>query len=244
MTLSKDERDSIFHKVRSLLRRAEATDSEFEAEEAIKKAQMFIMRYAIDEEELWRNEPEQRATIETITIHIPDRKVGSMEKRFILDAVARANRCKMWYTRGTGVSTVAGHNSDLLFVEMLFTSILTQMNFKLAIQQAVNEDVNPRSFIASFHHGYADRISRRLADLSRENIAEVRNDSPGMELVLADRSAAVEKWVNSRIRIKTSTYSRSSSDETGYYSGRKAADETDLHTSKHIKGGRAKGELE
>ena len=241
MTLSKEERESIFHKVRSLLRRAEGTDSEFEAEEAIKKAQMFIMRYAIDEEELWRNEPDARERIDTIVIHIPDRKVGSMEKRYILNAVALANRCRMWYTKGTGVSTVAGHSSDLLFVEMLFTSILTQMNFKLAIQQAVNEDINPRSFISSFHHGYADRISRRLAELNRENTEEVGNS---MALVLADRSAAVDKWVNEKIRIQASSYSRSSSNPAGYNSGKRAADETDLHTSKHLKGGRAKGELQ
>lgn len=238
--MNREERESIFHKVRSLLRRAEGTDSEHEAEECIKKAQMFIMRYAIDEEELWRNEPSMRENIETIVIHIPDRKVGSMEKRYILDAVARANRCRMWFTRGTGVSTVAGHSSDLLFVEMLFTSILTQMNFKLAVQQAVNEDVNPRSFISSFHHGYSDRISRRLQELSRENTDEVGNS---MALVLADRSAAVEKWVNQKINVKSSSYNRGSTNMAGYDSGRRAADETDLGTSKHIKGGQTKGEL-
>lgn len=239
--MDKSKRDSIYHKVRSLLRRAESTNSEHEAEEAIKKAQMFIMRYAIDEEELWRNEPEMRAKIDTMLIHVPDRKVGAMEKRIILQAVAHANRCQMWFTRGTNTCTVAGHDSDLLFVEMLFTSIITQMNFKLAIGQAMNETTNPRAFIASFYQGYAQRISRRLRELSAENIEEVDNSQA---LVLRDRGAAVEKWVRNKYGEFTHTsYSRSTSSYEGFGAGAKAADETDLGTGKKLGGKSTRGEL-
>src|SRR6266576_632804 len=126
------EQDKLYNKIRGLLRKAEGTDNEHEASSFYDKAQQLIMRYAIDEEQMWANDPDKRSKIETLDVVIMDRVTGADGKRTILHACAKANRCQMWYSPGRDRSTIAGYNSDALFVEMLYSSILTQMNFKMA----------------------------------------------------------------------------------------------------------------
>jgi hypothetical protein len=222
------EQDALYNKIRGLLRKAEGTDNEHESEAFYNKAQELIMRYAIDEEKMWANDPEKKSKIETMDIIIMDRSVGSDEKRRILHACARANRCRMWYSPGYDRSTIAGYSSDLLFVEMLYSSVLTQMNFKLAIGQAMNVDVHHKTFKNSFLAGFAAQISERFAEIARKNRETIINENPGTELVLADRKAKVDAWVAENVRLGGAIRRDKKVDSRAYSTGRTAGSEVDI----------------
>lgn len=224
-----DNREALYHKVRSLLKKAESTTIEAEANAFIQKAQELIMRHAIDEEALWANDPTKREHITTLDIEIQDRKQGAQEKRKILHSVASANRCRMWYKPGASVSTVAGYDTDLVFVEMLYRSIFVQMNFKMAIAQAVSPHIHAKTFANSFLQGFSRRISERLAATTRKSTATVENEQAGNSLVLLDRATKVSNWVDERIKLRTARTTQSSNvDYDAYSHGKRAADETDI----------------
>ncbi len=221
--------EEMFNKIRGLLRKAEGTDNEHEAEAFYSKAQELIMRYAIDEEQMWANDPEKRSKIETLDVAIADRSAGADDKRRILHACAKANRCQMWYSPGMSRSTIAGYTSDILFVEMLFSSIVTQMNFKLAIGLATNPLIHPKTFRNSFQAGFADRISQRFSEMNRQRTEDLKTEGTGMELVLADRASKVAQWVDENIRLGRAKASSSRNiNSKAFGDGRTAANQTDL----------------
>src|SRR5574339_993610 len=127
--MSSDSREALFHKVRSLLKKAESTPFEEESAAFFAKAQELVIKYAIDEEALWRNDPSKREEIITADIEIKDRGTGSAMRQMLYQ-VATNSRCRMWYRPGGNNSTIAGFSSDVIFTEMLFSSIRKQMNFK------------------------------------------------------------------------------------------------------------------
>lgn len=217
--------EQLEHKIRSLLRKAEATDFEHEADAFIAKAQELINRYAIDEEELWANEPEKKVGIETRVIRIEDRKVGSHEKRQILNSIAMSNRCRMWYNEGMSTSRIAGFPTDLLFVEMLYTSVITQMEFKMVMEQAFSDD-NPKTFISNFMIAYANTIAKRFAAITRKNVETITNSQ---EIALRDRSQEVAVWVEQNLNLRSA---RAKADPNYSHkartAGEKAAYETDI----------------
>lgn len=87
--------EKLANKIRGLLRKAEATQFEEEADAFLRKAQELMMTHGIDEERLWANDPSRRAKVETVKVKVPDNKPGAMEKRIILNKIARLNHCRM-----------------------------------------------------------------------------------------------------------------------------------------------------
>lgn len=223
------EQEALYNKIRGLLRKAEGTDNEHEAEAFYNKAQQLIMRYAVDQEAMWAADPQKRSKIETLDITIVDRATGTNEKRMILHACAKANRCRMWYSPGKDRATIAGYSSDLLFVEMLYSSVITQMNFKMAIGTAINSEIHHKTFRNSFQIGFANRIWDRFNEMTRKNIVDAENESPGTELVLADRGAKVDAWVAENIKLGSARSSGKRNVHGDAYSqGKSAANETDI----------------
>src|SRR3954469_24189165 len=75
------DQQKMFEKIRGLLRKAESTTFEQEANTFFAKAQELMLRYRIDEEALWKLDPERRANIDQIFITLRDRDSGVMHKR-------------------------------------------------------------------------------------------------------------------------------------------------------------------
>ena len=220
---------NIARKIRALLKKAEGTQFEEEANAFLRKAQELMMRHGIDEERLWATDPSRRHKIETIKINIPDNKSGAMSKRLMLSAIAQVNHCNMFYTPGKGESTVAGYPNDLLFVEMLYTSIVKQMSFKEAMALA-HSSTHHKTFRANFSEAYAGRISERLFENYRLAKQTISNETPGTAIALVDRKQEVDDWVRSKYRIKSSSSSGSSGryDSGARAAGRSAAETTDI----------------
>lgn len=218
--------EKIANKIRGLLRQAENTPFEEEADTFLRKAQELMITHSIDEERLWANEPSRRQQIETVVIKIPGNKPGSMQKRIILNQIARLNNCRMWYSGDH--ASVAGYSGDLLWVEMLHTSILTQMNFKMAIAQAMSEGANARTFRTNFADAYSSRICSRLKKMYAQASQEVTGEA-GTDIALRARGEEVEKWVNDRVSLRNTSYQSSARYDSGARdAGRTAADNTDI----------------
>lgn len=235
-----EDREALFHKVRSLLKKAESTPFEEEAASFFAKAQELTIKYAIDEEALWKNDPDKREEIITSEIEIKDRAGGADAMRLILNQVATNSRCRMWYSPGRDRSTIAGFSSDVLFAEMLFVSIRAHMNFKYAMAFATNKTSHAKTFRNSFCMGFADSVTERL----REHLANQKewlNQQPmtegkSQELVIRDRKQKVDDWVNETVQLGRARRSSTAiKDRSAAGAGRVAGMTAD------ISGGRGKG---
>ena len=230
------EQEDIFRKIRGLLRKAEGTQFEDEATAFLNKAQEMMFKYAVDEEQLWASEPESRPGITVMDVEIKDRKAGAMEYRKLLNVCAKYNRCKAWYKPGWSVTHVAGFPSDLVYVEMLYVSISTQMRFALAIGLAKKVE-HPKVFRANFMEGYVARIAERF----RENETSMKSTSTGSTaLAIRNREDQVKDYVQREIGTLVTRNVRrmGRSSFEAHEAGRNAASNADITGGRNTLKGR------
>lgn len=224
------DQESLFRKIRGLLRQAEGTDNEHEANAFLQKAQELMLRYQVDEEHIWRNDPTKRTKIEQIKVKIPDKSPGAQYKRIILANIAQVSSCRMYYTEGAGTSTVVGFPVDLAWVEMLFVSIMTQAQFKMALAQA-HSTSHVRTFRTNFWGGFSERIDQRLRDtyVKAQTATDVGSSAGSTALAIRDRRIKVDDWVKQNLRLGAGRSSSSGRYDGGARdSGKFAADTTDI----------------
>jgi len=180
----------VLEKVRALLAKAESTTFPEEAEALSAKAQELMARHAIDE-----------AMVGTVAddgptgVRVPVDDPYASPKSILLAEVAAANRCRAVWSKGLGFSTVLGFESDLEFVDVLYTSLLVQATTAMV---AAGSQVDrsgrsrTRSFRQAFLLAYASRIGQRLrAAEAASRAAAAEEYGEALLPVLADRSAAV-----------------------------------------------------
>ena len=182
----------MLEKVRALLAKAESTTFPEEAESLSAKAQELMARHAIDAAMVGAG-----ATVDGPTgIRLPVDDPYASAKSILLSQVAVANRCRAVWSKGYGFSTVMGFDSDLTFVEILYTSLLVQATSAMVAagsQVDRNGRSRTRSFRQAFLLAYATRIGHRLRAAEAASRAEAAETYGAALLpVLADRSAAVE----------------------------------------------------
>lgn len=185
-------------RIEALLAQAESTTHEEEAATFMAKAQDLMTRYAIDEAELAAQDPARKTRPTTITIEFGKFGSGIKAKRTLLAGVAEVNRCKVWMHGGRKFMSIAGFEEDVEFVQMLFNSILIQMESacKTAVKNEKPEGVNGASFRTSFMYAYAARVITRLRAAQRTTEADT---APGTALVLRDRKAEVDAYVSETV---------------------------------------------
>lgn len=212
----------ILEKVRALLAKAESTTFPEEAEALSAKAQELMARHSIDEAMVGQGTDDAPAGIR---VPIDDPYAGP--KSVLLHVVASANRGQAVWSKHLGLSTVFGFESDLEFVEVLYTSLLVQAtSAMLAAGSQLDRHgrSRTRSFRQSFLLAYANRIGDRLreAEASSRNAA-AEEYGEALLPVLADRSAAVEAACEEAFPGAVSR-SLSISNAAGWAAGRAAAD--------------------
>ncbi|MDQ6725142.1 MAG: DUF2786 domain-containing protein [Actinomycetota bacterium] len=182
----------ILERVRALLAKAESTTFPEEAEALSSKAQELMARHAIDEAMLGAGVGADDAPG---GVRLPVDDPYASAKSILLSEVASANRCSAVWSKGLGFSTVLGFDSDVGFVEILYTSLLVQATSAMVAAGSRVDRAGrsrTRSFRQSFLLAYATRIGDRLRaaeDAGRAAAAEEYGEA--MLPVLADRSAAV-----------------------------------------------------
>jgi len=183
----------MLERVRALLAKAESTTFPEEAEALSAKAQELMARHAIDEAMVGGAEGFDDTPG---GVRLPVDDPYARAKSILLAEVAAANRCSAVWSESLGVSTVFGYESDLEFVEMLYTSLLVQATSAM-VAAGSQVDVYGRSRTRSFRHAfllaYATRVGHRLREAeAASQAAAAAHYGEALLPVLADRLAAVE----------------------------------------------------
>jgi Protein of unknown function (DUF2786) len=211
-------RHKLLNRIRALLAKAEATSYAAEAETFTAKAQDLMTRHAIDEA-LLRDTDEQVAVI-ALRVHLQS-PYASM-KATLLNAVSRANRCKVIYNASLAIATVVGVPVDVDQVEMLFTSLLIQATRAMAEAGAARPGTFDRSatFRRSFLTAYAVRIGERLKEADA-----AATESYGKDLVpLLQRQEDAVQQEFDRLFPHIKMTGEGYYDRRGWEAGRRAAD--------------------
>ena len=189
-TRVRDQR--VLERVRALLAKAESTTFPEEAEALSAKAQELMARHSLDEAMV---DEAGGVDHEPGGVRLPIDDPYARAKSIILAEVASANRCSAVWSEGLGFSTVFGFESDLRFVEMLYTSLLVQATTAMVAagsQTDVYGRSRTRSFRQSFLLAYAMRVGHRLREAEQASRAAAAEQyGEALLPVLADRSAAV-----------------------------------------------------
>jgi hypothetical protein len=223
----------VLDRIRLLLAKAEATTSPEEAEALTAAAQERMTRYRIDQAMLASTEPGPSTTPSGRRIGIESPYEAA--KAVLLDAIARANRCRAVWARGLGFTTVIGFGPDLDVVETLFTSLRVQAVTAMS-HAGTAERTRTRSFRHAFLTGYAHRIGERLSDVAQAQTQAASTETGGSALlpVLVSRDNAVEDALKTMFPALTSVSPGTTIDPAGWYSGRGAAETAALQIGKSL----------
>jgi Protein of unknown function (DUF2786) len=221
--------DPMLNRVRALLAQAESTTFEAEAETFTAKAQELITRHAIDMAML--GGPTTGDEVNTIRIAIDDPYVTA--KSMLLFGVARHSRCRAVLHRAYAMASIIGLEHDVAATEMLFTSLLVQLQTAMHTASArspAGSHERSRGFRSAFVLAFAQRVEERLAEINAAIVADIEADIGHSLLpVLAARSAAVDAAVDEMFGKLGTLSSRRTVDGAGWVSGRMAADRAQLN---------------
>jgi hypothetical protein len=212
-------RDRLLNRIRGLLAKAEGTDHPAEAETFTEKAQELMTRHAVDEAVL-RGLQHEEIPVASRRVHLQSPYANV--KATLLNAVARANRCRTVLMNEYDIAVLVGTPTDVDQTELLFTSLLIQATRAMADagHRGTGSFDRSATFRRSFLLAYATRIGERLREADQATTATY-----GAELVpLLQREADAVTAEFERqfpdVRQGGSTYV----DLRGWEAGREAAD--------------------
>ncbi len=220
----------VLERVRGLLRKAESTTFEAEAEALTAKAQQLITRHAIDEVLLGVGAPDTGGGPGVHRILLDDPYLSA--KSVLVHVVASANRCRSVFSRDLGWCTVVGFPDDLAAVELLVASLLTQATAamgRLGSQRDRAGRVRTRSFRRAFLEGFAVRIGQRLQTVGEQTLAQTQDGQSALP-VLASRALAVQQATD-ELFSRTHRMRSRPVDPRGWAAGAAAADLAALDTA-------------
>ena len=221
------EPSPVLAKVRALLAKAESTDYPAEAEAFTVKAQALMAGARLDEVTV-RASSANRSTGRAGAIRIALDEPYVVSKRSLLQVVAEANDVRCVFSRGVGLATAIGPVQQLAHVELLFTSLLIQVQGALTADAAsapAGSRTRSRRYRSSFIIGFARRIGERLQQARAASLAGACTDALPV-LAADDRATAelFERLVGATSRIRSSA----KIDSLGVEAGAGAADRAAL----------------
>jgi hypothetical protein len=229
----------MLEKVRALLAKAESTTFPEEAEALSAKAQELMARHAIDTAMIGAGVPSREVPT---GMRLPVDDPYASAKSVLLSEVAAANQCRAIWSKGFGFSTVMGFESDLMFVEILYTSLLVQATSAM-VASGAQVDRSGRSRTRSFRQAFLLAYAMRIGDRLREAEAASRasaQEAYGEALlpVLAGRKAAVEA-VSAATFPGAVNRSLTISNAAGWAAGMAAAELASLSSRSEVPAGTA-----
>jgi len=227
--------DSVLHKVRALLAKAEATPFDAEAEAFTAKAQELITRYRIDRALLDAREPHDRETPLARRVDVEDPYLRA--KVVLLSRVAGANGCRAVWPKPLRHVELFGFGSDLDAVEELFTSLLLQATAAMR-RAGSKQDLFGRSRTTAFRRAFllsfAIRIGERLRETADATVdAAVAESGGALVPILAARAEAAEALARASYPSVRPLRARVS-DAEGWRAGSAYADQADLSIRRQV----------
>ncbi|GAA2242279.1 DUF2786 domain-containing protein [Streptomyces amakusaensis] len=185
--------------IRALLAKAEDPRTpEAEAELSRKRAFEMMAKYGVEQAMLSDGDPSSDAPADRkIVIGNP----WAMERVRLINRIALAMGCQLIHLGRDGDGParrvhVFGYASDLERVDVLYTSLLLQMDSGLSAQTVPVRD-GVRAWRRSWLLGFISRVGDRIEEAERrardEASAEVTAMGRSAALVLADRKSVVER---------------------------------------------------
>lgn len=232
-------RESILHKVRKILDRAEGTDHQGEIDAALAMAAKLMAQHAIEQAEVdaIRQDGKPEQIIERVVVVGNQRSPIAVAKGNLSVAVAEHNRCQVfrsnrWSNEHNATVYrlhIIGYESDVDYVEMLWTSLCLQMDAAHNAAKHKRPDwVTARTFRSSFCAGFTSEAWERLKAIKQQTIDDIDADSgKGTALVLVDRERAVQDYMRRNHYNLRKGRGRSSSDAYSNQAGRNAASRAD-----------------
>lgn len=180
--------DTLLTKIAALLRKAESTDSEHEAEALVAKAQELSTLASIDIELARQFVPAHERRETPVQKHIPigePRKMGLATYCELFMAIGRANDLKFNIAHNSTYVIAFGFPSDIEKTEALYASLVVQMvnasNAYIKKGEYKNElrwsdrhwekrPVSGRTARISFQEAFASQIGSRLWKVRQETI--------------------------------------------------------------------------
>lgn len=221
-------------RIHGLLKKAESTDSQDEADSLFAKAQELMTKWAIDDTMLAQAAGKNQSVEE-----IERRKVILQYAFFkadasILQAIAVANQARVLITelrtdkRGERVAYIVGFPSDIERVEMMFASMMIQMHRAMEHHMKASGLRERRAkYIErrSFRYGFASRLQGRL-QRSKNETAQTGTANP-YAVALKSRDDQVERFLTD-MGTRRSRGGAQRSSTSGHLAGMDAADRADV----------------
>lgn len=251
MTNSQDRMNDLIRKVEALMRKAERTDNEAEAEAFYGKAQQLMSQHNIDEAMLRLSDTEIPAE-EVIYDDMAIKRSGFFESMLKLAvACAEANdvRClvktpKDW-RENAGVRFV-GLPSNITKAKMLYVGLLAQcLKFRRSVPDYVKDEAEYagagyiQRWRRDFSLGFAARIGSRLQEMKRETERAAAAKDDRLLPVLASRKDEVDRYYSSMVGAPRRGRSRSGPMSDAFAAGSNAANRADLGGGTRVGGGSA-----
>ncbi|MFF6956173.1 DUF2786 domain-containing protein [Streptomyces sp. NPDC008317] len=219
--------------IRALLAKAEDPRTpEAEAELARKRAFEMMAKYGVEQAMLNDADPASDAPADRmIVLDNP----WAMERVRLINRIALALGCQLIHLGrdGNGPSRrvhVFGYASDLQRAELLYTSLLLQMNGGLAAQTVPMGD-GARAWRRSWLLGFINRVGNRIEEAERgareQAGGETTATGRSAALVLADRKSVVEQNYR-QAYPRARTGGRTTMTGTGYGAGWVAGSRADI----------------
>lgn len=230
---AKFDNDPTIRRVRALLNKAGSLakmgdeNSQREADACNDKASELIAKHRIDQVLLLMKGEIQDAIVSK---RIPLSSVYTQDKKTLFNMIVHALGAQVVFIRRkrpgteqsyTYTAHVFAYESDLERIEFLFEMLQPQMVLGAAAAQVPAWE-NARSFRKSWMHGFASAIKDRLQRTQNEATAEA---GAGTDLVLFDRSKAVEKTYRDFVGKTTNTVRTlaGTGRQQGYAAGQRAS---------------------
>ena len=221
------EPSPIFARIRALLAKAESTEFPAEAEAFTAKAQALMTEARLDEATVRASAGSRSAgRVSVVRIGIDEPYIAS--KQSLLHVVCEANDVRCVFSRGVDLATVVGPVGQLSHVQLLFTSLLIQVQAAVAadaVAAPAGSRIRSRRYRSSFIVGFATRIGERLQAARSASFETAGADA--LPVLAADDRATAELF--DRLVGRT-TVIRSSAkyDSLGVRAGSIAADRAPL----------------
>ena len=218
-------------KIRKLLAKAEAQGvTPAEAQAFTAKAAELMARYGIDRALLAATSPEtDRPADRIITVTNPWAAVCAN----LLCGIGAAMRCQCICLTGRSPGAkvhIFGYASDIERAEVLYTSVLLQMQHGLVRVQVPEWASSPRAWRRSWLLGYATAVTARVRSAEKQaaSRADTEQAAPGTStaLVLASRERVIA--VRTRAVYPVTRRSRVTYSGSGYRDGYRKGTQADL----------------
>lgn len=215
-------------KIAALLAKAESTEHQAERDALIEKATALQFQYSIDEAMLSAAGKATTDTINSIKLCEERNTPLIKAKRELACGLAFLNSSRPFIGYKRAYIQVIGFESDLRFIQAMYTSLLLQMQTEMARDEKdVPSWENVKAWRVSYAHAYVRRVINRM-HAAQQVAKKVAEDSvPGSSLVLVSKAAQVDHYVGPTRKGK-SIPNNAGKSLSGADSGRRAADRADI----------------